>query len=455
MAVYAPRPDVRLICGAWKATRSCGSLSAEPLNIDRGRRARGTMLGLTGGVRRQFLLVGLLLALLVSFPALAEKRIALVIGNGAYMKAPMLPNPRNDAASMAELLRKAGFDVVEKEVDLGADAMRRVLRDFSEQARDADIAIVFYAGHGMEMNGVNYLIPIDATIARDVDVEDETVSLDRVIRTIEPARRLQLVILDSCRDNPFVRSMRRTFVSRSVRSGHADIDEKTLPPNSLIAYAQKAGATADDGTGSNSPYTTALLKHLATPGLDVELALRRVRDEVLKTTRNRQEPFKYGSLGGSELPLVPSTLAASAPTSALPSPRIASEAALEWAGVDKTSVAELETFISRHSTSSEAEYARARLNELRRQNVVVVNPPSPQRPVAAPHVVVPKSFVLASAKELLAGRKQSITSFVTWSDTPQGHDYWAAQQTRLQRGGSLSQEARAIIQAWIAAAPDK
>src|SRR5262249_6038269 len=158
------------------------------------------------------------------------------------------------------------------------------------------IAVVFYAGHGMEMNGVNYLIPVDATLARDVDLEDEAVSLDRVIRTLEPARRLQLVILDACRDNPFLHSMRRTTVSRSVRSGHGDVDEKMLPPNTLIAYAQRAGRSADDGVNTHSPFTTALLKHLPTPGLDVELALRRVRDEVLRITRNQQEPFKYGSL---------------------------------------------------------------------------------------------------------------------------------------------------------------
>jgi hypothetical protein len=186
--------------------------------------------------------------------------------------------------------------------------MRRTLRDFSEQVRDADMALVFYAGHGMELNGVNYMIPVDATLARDVDVEDEAVPLDRVIRTIEPAHRLQLVILDACRDNPFVRSMRRTFVSRSLRSGHGDIDERALPPNTLIAYAQKAGLTAEDGDGADSPYTTALLKHLTTPGLDIELALRRVREDVLKATKNRQEPFKYGSLGGAEVPLVPGAL---------------------------------------------------------------------------------------------------------------------------------------------------
>lgn len=245
----------------------------------------------------------LLLASLAA-PVAAEKRVALVIGNGGYVNAAPLTNPANDAAAIANKLREAGFDIVEK-TDLDAQAMRKALRDFSEQVRNSDIAVVFYAGHGMEMNGVNYMIPVDATIASDVDVEDEAIALERIVRILEPARRLQLVILDSCRDNPFLRSMRRTLArTRSLGGGHADIDEQGLPPNALIAYAQRAGATADDGSGTNSPYTAALLKHLTTPGLDVEMALRRVRDEVLQSTNNKQEPFKYGSLGGAELPLV-------------------------------------------------------------------------------------------------------------------------------------------------------
>jgi uncharacterized caspase-like protein/tetratricopeptide (TPR) repeat protein len=307
-----------------------------------------------------------LIVLSVSFPALAEKRVALVIGNGAYVKAPELPNPRNDAVAMADLLRRAGFDVVDAKLNLGVDATRRALRDFSDQVRDADIAIVFYAGHGMEMNGVNYLIPVDATIARDVDVEDEAISLDRVIRTLESARRLQLVILDSCRDNPFVRSMKRTIVSRSLLSGHGDIDERTLPPNTLIAYAQRAGATADDGTGNNSPYTTALLKHLATPGLDIELALRRVRDEVLNATHNRQEPFKYGSLGGAELPLVPTTTSAPALPASVAAPDMAERT---WDRVRETrSVEALEMFSRQFSGTIYAVLARERIADLQRSS---------------------------------------------------------------------------------------
>jgi hypothetical protein len=140
----------------------------------------------------------------------------------------------------------------------------------------------------------------------------------------------------------------------------------------LIGYAQKAGATADDGTTENSPYTTALLKHLTTPGLDIELALRRVRDEVLRATRNRQEPFKYGSLGGAELPLV-LPITATDKAEQIPMPQ---DATHEWSGVDKTSIPELETFIERHGESPEAAYARARLKELQKSAAAVSPPPS-------------------------------------------------------------------------------
>ena len=158
-------------------------------------------------------------------PGQAEKRVALVIGNGAYAKVSKLPNPVNDAAAVEAMLKAARFDKVVRASDLGAVQMRRLLRDFSDDVRGADIAVVFYAGHGMEMNGVNYLIPVDAVLERDIDVEDETVSLDRVNQALEQAKRLRLIMLDACRDNPFVRSMKRTLAGRSIGRGLARVDD--------------------------------------------------------------------------------------------------------------------------------------------------------------------------------------------------------------------------------------
>jgi uncharacterized caspase-like protein len=249
--------------------------------------------------------LGLLLCLSAD-PALAEKRVALVIGVSEYQQAPRLPNPSRDAEAMAALFKKAGFDVVVSKRDLGVADLRRTIREFSETSRDADISVVYYAGHGIEVDGTNYLVPADAKLVSDFDIEDEAISLDRVLKALDPAKRLKLVILDACRDNPFTRTMKRTVASRAIGRGLAKI-EPTMS-DTLIAYAAKAGAVAADGDGQNSPFAIALLKHIAEPGLDLRLAFGRVRDDVLKATGNRQEPFVYGSLGGNTTALVPAVV---------------------------------------------------------------------------------------------------------------------------------------------------
>ena len=254
--------------------------------------------------------------LLVSEPALAEKRVALVLGNSAYQNVAPLTNPANDSAKMAATLKDAGFDVVDSRRDLPAAETRRALRDFADRARDADIAVVYYAGHGIEVDGSNYLIPVDAKLERDTDIYDEAFSLDRILIAIEPAKRLRLVILDACRDNPFSKKMKRTVATRAVGQGLAKVEPTS--PNVLIAYSAKAGSTAADGDGTNSPFTIALSHHLTTPGLDVRRAFGFVRDEVLKTTGNRQEPFVYGSLGGEDVPLVPAPARAAPAAAAAP-----------------------------------------------------------------------------------------------------------------------------------------
>jgi uncharacterized caspase-like protein len=254
-----------------------------------------------------FLAAALLLA---CQPAWAAKRVALVLGNSAYQNVARLPNPVNDGAAIAATLKDAGFDVVDSRHDLMAAETRRVLRDFADRARDADIAVVYYAGHGIEVDGTNYLIPVDARLERDTDVYDEAFSLDRVLLAIEPAKRLRLVILDACRDNPFAKIMKRTVASRAIGQGLAKVEPGS--PNTLIAYAAKAGSTASDGDSRNSPFTSALVKHITTPGLDVRKAFGFVRDDVLKNTGNRQEPYVYGSLGGDDVPLVPAKATAPA-----------------------------------------------------------------------------------------------------------------------------------------------
>ena len=236
-------------------------------------------------------------------PAFADKRVALVIGNSDYQHVPRLANPANDSAVMSDTLRTAGFDVVQLKRDLRATEMRRALRDFVDATLDADFAIIFFAGHGIEIDGTNYLIPTDAVLERDADVPDEAVPLDRLLSAVEPARKLRLVILDACRDNPFAKGMRRTVASRGVARGLARVEPAGI--NTLVAFAAKAGSTVADGDSANSPFTAALVKYLTRPGLDIRKAFGFARDEVLKATNSKQEPFIYGSLGGEDFALVP------------------------------------------------------------------------------------------------------------------------------------------------------
>src|SRR5712671_2338875 len=236
---------------------------------------------------------------LVPATALADKRVALVVGNSSYQAVPQLSNPSRDASSVAKMFRDAGFDSVEIQQNVGNLEFKRAIRKFEVMADQADIAVVYYAGHGLEIGGTNYLIPVDARLASDRDADDEAIPLERLVSSADGARRLRLIILDACRDNPFVTTMsrERKVATRGVTAGLGKVEPTST--DTLIAYAAKAGSTADDGDGDHSPFTTSLLKNLTVPGLDVRLAFGRVRDEVLKITGNRQEPFVYGSLGAA------------------------------------------------------------------------------------------------------------------------------------------------------------
>jgi uncharacterized caspase-like protein len=300
--------------------------------------------------------------------AAAEKRIALVIGNSKYDNVRQLANPANDASAIAELLRRANFDLVEANNNLNGIEMRRAFRDFEEKARGADIAVVYYAGHGIEFDGTNYLLPVDTVLKRDLDVEDEAVSLDRVIRTLEPARKLRLIILDACRDNPFVRTVRRTSETRSIGRGLAKIEPTSS--NTLIAYAAKAGSTAADGDAEHSPFAAALLKNLTTPGLDLRIALGRVRDDVLQATGDRQEPFVYGSLGGATVSLVTDQNVAAVPAPAAVAAPVPAFDAKADARRDYELAAQVNTketwdsFLAIHNSGFYADLARGQRNKL-------------------------------------------------------------------------------------------
>jgi hypothetical protein len=365
-------------------------------------------------VRAAFVLFLLLLASGVH----AEKRVALVIGNGAYGKVSQLPNPTRDAEAIESLLRSANFDLVVAQRDLGNLAMRRSLRDFSDRVRDADIAVLFYAGHGIEVNGANYLIPVDAILERDIDVEDEAIPVDRVIQILEPAKRLRLVILDACRDNPFIHSMKRTISGRSIGRGLAKVD--VLTSDTLIAFAAKAGSTALDGDGANSPYTRALLKHLTTPGLDLRLALGRVRDEVLKDTDNKQEPFVYGSLGGNEVVLVPAKALPEVGSTSAPRVAVDYDKEMEiafWNAVkDSNSADLLQTYVDRYPAGNFVALAKALIEEIRKkQNVTRADGHADSKAGAKPE----EKVAIASPSRDVGAEPSRIrlSGHASWSET--------------------------------------
>ena len=249
--------------------------------------------------RRAARVGGLLLALAwmaSASDALAAGRVALVVGNSAYAAIGTLPNPGNDAADVAAALGRLGF-VVTTVRDADRAGLNEALRLFARDSAGADVSLVFYAGHGLEMDGVNYLVPVNARLERDTDVEYEALPLDRVLRATSGAG-LRVVILDACRNNPLARSMQRTSAARSVsRGSFGELSEDLLGDETLVAYAAAARTTAADGTGRNSPYTSALLEYLEQP-LELSALFRRVRAQVLEATAGDQRPHEYASLLG-------------------------------------------------------------------------------------------------------------------------------------------------------------
>jgi tetratricopeptide (TPR) repeat protein len=225
------------------------------------------------------------------------RRVALIIGNSAYRAVAALPNPRRDAEAIATTLRGVGFQVVRLENDLPRDRLVDALRTFARDAATADWALVYFAGHGLEVNGINFLVPVDAKLETDRDVQYEAVALDQVLGSVEGAKKLRLVILDACRDNPFIRQMKRTVASRSIGRGLATVEPEG---GTLVAYAAKNGEVALDGDGTNSPFVSALIRHLPAPGVEINKLFRLVRDDVMAKTNRKQEPFTYGSLPGED-----------------------------------------------------------------------------------------------------------------------------------------------------------
>lgn len=253
---------------------------------------------------RLFVLPAVLLWSSVTFAWASPDRVALVIGMADYEAISPLTNTRNDAEALADTLTEIGFDVT-RVVDASLSELRTIMKDFSFRSETADLALIYFAGHGIEVQGENFLIPIDARPQSNIDVQNQSVSLKEMLAVVEKARVMRIVILDSCRDNPLGGSIDTNAV---VQSALQSTDQATrgvgglAPANpdrgTLVAFAAKDGQVALDGTQGNSPYARALMEKMSKPGLEISLMFRQVRDAVLAETQNLQEPYTYGSLTG-------------------------------------------------------------------------------------------------------------------------------------------------------------
>jgi hypothetical protein len=222
----------------------------------------------------------------------APRRVAMVIGNAHYLHAKSLKNPSKDAQAIADRFREAGFDTAGPLLDLNLKAMQDAVRDFGARAEQAEVAVFYYAGHGVEFSGENYLLPVDIAVETENDTEDRAVKLSLVLDAVKKARQLKVVILDACRDNPFAERYALQGAG-SVGHGLANIEPSS---GVLVAFAARHGTVAFDGEGERSPFTLALLQQLARPGIDVLEFFSEVAKTVRKATNARQEPYTYGSV---------------------------------------------------------------------------------------------------------------------------------------------------------------
>jgi formylglycine-generating enzyme required for sulfatase activity len=317
-------------------------------------------------MRRAILLLIAVLATLVCAPAaFAEKRVALVIGNGAYANATQLPNPKNDAEDVAAALKREGFETIVG-IDLDQAKMQDTAIDFARAAREADVALFYYSGHAMQFGGVNYLMPVDAKLTDEADLR-RMARVDDILADLQQAKNLRILILDACRDNPFAEQLKRSVGltrAASVQRGLAHID---TPQGMIVAFSTQAQRTAEDGTGRNSPYTGAFLKHIEEPE-EIGRVFRRISTDVYETTGHRQLPeLSLSMIGEYYLRGEVGVASPSAPAPAQPSlPAPASDPALDaWnAAKDTDNTSVLEAFISKFGDSFYASLAKAKLEEL-------------------------------------------------------------------------------------------
>jgi TRAP-type mannitol/chloroaromatic compound transport system substrate-binding protein/uncharacterized caspase-like protein len=324
--------------------------------------------------------IALLVLILLPPTASAAKRVALVVGNASYTHAEELANPRNDAADISAALKRFGFQVVEG-IDLDKTAFDRKIRDFAVLLQGAEVGLFFYAGHGLQVAGQNYLVPVDAQLTTASALDFEMVRLDLVHRTMEREAQTNIIFLDACRNNPLERNLRRAMGTRSadIGRGLAAVESGV---GTLISFSTQPGNVAADGTGRNSPFAGALVRQLAISNEDLGAILIAVRNDVMRESQRRQVPWEHSALTGRFY--FRDSPQASAPPPAAPAQSQATEAERAWAFTkDTTDVAVLEAFAARFKDTFYADLARARLAELKRQSIAAVPPAAPP-PATAP-----------------------------------------------------------------------
>jgi formylglycine-generating enzyme required for sulfatase activity len=309
---------------------------------------------------------------LAGTPALAEKRVALIVGNSAYKNVTPLDNPAHDARLMAETLRTLGFALVGGDAQLDLDKARfdDAVQSFGNQLQGAEVGLFYYAGHGLQVRGTNYLVPVGANPTKEADVDFQMLDSNLVLRQMESAgTKLNIVILDACRNNP--------FGGRSLRGTESGLAQIRAPEGTLISFATQPGNVAQDGTAGNSPYTRALAQTLRRPGFDIFEAFNEVGLAVMQATGNSQQPwvssspirgkFYFAGLGSAQ----PPSAAAALPAAATPKPD-----EVFWQTIkDENSVLLLDEFLKKYPSSSRALDARVRLDEIKKKQVAMVAPP--------------------------------------------------------------------------------
>ena len=300
-------------------------------------------------------------------PALAEKRIALVVGNADYRHATPLRNPVNDANALSGALERLGFEVL-LGTDLDLDGMRALIRDFGVKARDADVGLFFYAGHGLQVAGKNYLLPVDATLESETDLDFAAIDSGLVQRQLNRGPSTKLVFLDACRDNPFATNLARSMgATRSANALGRGLARIEAAGGSLIAFATDPGDVAADGQGRHSPFTAALLEHIETPGLEINVMLTRVRADVFEATKNRQRPWTSSSLIG-EVYLAAKEINVTIQNPPAPAPTAQPDRTLEiaiWNSAERGGTrADYETYLNKYPDGAFAEIAHLRLAAL-------------------------------------------------------------------------------------------